>query len=243
MDENETTRLMLLRLAGGLAISAYEGVLYFLSFLVPVLAISHLRQLHAAVLLTLAIPGFGIAGLTFLSLLVATKKFLIGPVRPTGTETIHTNHGKKWFLAASLTMILDNSPFRSMSNGLSLIASCYYRGMGAKMPGSVLLGGRTLIFDPWFLVVGENVNIGTGAIILGHLGHGKEIVLGRVVIDDGAIVGTGAIVFPDVHIGSNARVAAGAVVLQGTNIPSDETWAGIPARKVQGKRTEELSAA
>jgi len=68
--------------------------------------------------------------------------------------------------------------------------------MGAKIPGSVLLGARSRISDPWFLEVGENVTIGADAVILGHLGHGKEIILGRVEIGEGAIVGMRAVIFP-----------------------------------------------
>lgn len=235
MAATENGRLRLLRVAGAVALSAYKAVLYFLSFLGPVLVIANVRGWPTAALLALAILGYGIAGFTFLLLLIMTKKFLIGPLH-TGIETIHTTHGKRWFLAAMLTIIQDHSPFRSMTSNLSLFASWYYRGMGAKMPNSVLLGSRTLIFDPWFLEVGENVNIGTDAVILGHLGHGQQIILGRVVIGEGAIVGMRSVIFPDVRIGRNARVAAGAVVVRGTVIPDGETWAGVPARKIPAKQ-------
>lgn len=235
MTVNEERRLKLLRVAGATMSSLYKGVLYFLSFLAPVLVIGHFRSLPTAVLLAMAIVGFGLAGAIFLSLLVLTKKFLIGPVRITGLQTVHTPEGKKWFLAATLMGILVNSPFRSMTSGLSPFASWFYRGMGARMPDSVLLGGRSRISDPWFLEVGENVNVGGEAVILGHLGHGKEIVLGRVVIGDGAVVGGRAIIFPDVRIGNHARVGAGALVVRGTVIPDGETWAGIPARKISVK--------
>lgn len=100
------------------------------------------------------------------------------------------------------------------------------------MPSSVLLGPGTIIFDPYFLEVGENVSIGAGAVILGHIGHGKEFLLGRVTIGEGAIIGVRAIIFPEVSIGSHSVVAAGAVVVRGTVIPDFETWAGIPARKI-----------
>jgi len=233
MNRRQIRRLRLLRISGGVVLSAYKGVLYFLSFLGPVLIINHFRSLPVIALLALVILGFGSTGSIFLVLLILTKKLLIGPVYATGVGTIHTKAGKKWFLAAMLTVILDHSPFRSMVSGLSLLASWYYRGMGAKMPNSALVGSRTLIFDPWFLEVGENVNIGAGAMILGHLGHGKEFILGRVVIGDGAIIGMRSVIFPDVHIGSNARVAAGALVVRGTVIPDGETWAGIPARRVK----------
>jgi serine acetyltransferase len=67
--------------------------------------------------------------------------------------------------------------------------------MGAKMANSVLMGGRTLIYDPWFLQVGENVTIGTGATLLGDVGDGPNVNLGRVAIEAGTVVGVNAILF------------------------------------------------
>ena len=127
--------------------------------------------------------------------------------------------------------VLEQSPFKSMTVGISIFSTWFYRGMGAKMPASVLIG-KGLMRDPWFFEFGENVNIGTGAMLLGHLGHGKEIFLGKVRIGDDVIIGVNAIIFPDVRIGNNARVGAGAVVVRGTVIPDNETWGGIPAKKL-----------
>ena len=222
----------LVRLASSLTLWVYTGSLYFLSFLGPVLVIDRLRFLPTAVLLALAIMGFGAAGVIFLSLLVLSKKLIIGPIENTGRANLDTKYGRRWFSAVMLTTIQINSPFASMVTGVSVLASWYYRGMGAKMPDSVLLGARTRISDPWFLEVGDNVTIGGDAFILGHLGHGEEIILGRIVIGDGVIVGGRAVVLPGVRIGNNARIGAGAVVARGTVIADGETWAGIPARKI-----------
>lgn len=212
--------------------SSYKAVLYFLSLLGPVLFIYQWRTLPIAVLLALALVGFGCAGLVFHLLLVLTKKLLIGHLQISGVHTIHTPEAKRWFLATMLTTIHYQSPFRSMASGLSLIASWYYRGMGARMPDSTLLGMGTLLFDPWFLELGENVNVGRGALLLGHMGHGKEIIFGKITIGDGAVVGAESIVLPDVRIGSNATVAAGALVTRGTVIPDGEVWGGVPAKKI-----------
>jgi acetyltransferase-like isoleucine patch superfamily enzyme len=137
-----------------------------------------------------------------------------------------------------LTATLDNSPFRSMTTGMSFVGPWFYRAMGAKMANSVLIGGRTLIYDPWFLEVGENVTIGTGATILGHFGDGPNVNLGRVAIEAGAVVGVNAVLFPDVRVGENARVAAGAVVVKGTRIAKHEIWGGIPAKKIGYRKAD-----
>jgi len=235
MTMDEEIRLKTLRFAGSALFSVYKGILYFLSFVGPVLILYHFRFVHIAFLLALGILAWGGAGVLFLWLIVLTKKFLIGSFQATGVETIHTSNGKRWLSAALLTSILVGSPFRSMTSGLSLFASWYYRGMGATMPESTFLGVGTRISDPWFLEIGENVNIGGEAVILGHVGHGKEIILGRVLIGHGAVVGMRSVIFPDVRIGNHSIVGAGAVVVRGTIIPDGETWAGVPARKVSAR--------
>lgn len=221
-----------MRVSGALLYSTFKGVLYFLSFLGPVLQLYYARHLPIVIVLALAIIGYGVAGIIFLTLLILTKKLLIGPITVSGYVTIHDPGVKKWFLAAMLTVILDSGPFSPMTVSLSLFAPWYYRGMGAKMPDSVLIGPRAFIFEPWFLEAGENVNIGADCMILGHRGEGKDIILGHVHIGDGTLIGARSLIFPNVRVGRNAIVAAGALVLSGTVIPDGELWGGIPAKKI-----------
>jgi acetyltransferase-like isoleucine patch superfamily enzyme len=59
----------------------------------------------------------------------------------------------------------------------------------------------------------------------------NRIVRKTTILRRNAAVLTGAIVSPGVTIGEGARVLPGAVVTR--DVPAFETWAGIPARKVQ----------
>lgn len=93
--------------------------------------------------------------------------------------------------------------------------------------------GRTLIYDPWLLEVSDNVTIGTGATIVGHIGDGPNVKLGRVAIEAGAVVGVNAVLFPDVRVGENARVAAGAVVVGGTRIAKMRSGAAYRPKRFQ----------
>ncbi len=70
-------------------------------------------------------------------------------------------------------------------------------------------------------VIGDNVSIGHNAIV-----HG-------CTIEANVLVGMGAIVMDNVHIGSNSIIAAGAVVLENTVVEPGCIYAGVPAKKVK----------
>lgn len=69
--------------------------------------------------------------------------------------------------------------------------------------------------------IGNNVSIGHNAIV-----HG-------CTIEDNVLVGMGAIIMDDAHIGSNSIIAAGAVVLKDTIVEPESIYAGVPAKKVK----------
>jgi carbonic anhydrase/acetyltransferase-like protein (isoleucine patch superfamily) len=70
-------------------------------------------------------------------------------------------------------------------------------------------------------IIGNNVSIGHNALV-----HG-------CTVEDNVLIGMGAIVMDNVHIGTNTIIAAGAVVLENTQCESGSIYAGVPAKKVK----------
>lgn len=90
----------------------------------------------------------------------------------------------------------------------------------------------------------NDVCIGTGTLInsfasIHHdckIGEFCEIspgarILGRVKLGNFVSIGANASVLPDLIIGNNVTIGAGAVVTK--NIPDNETWVGVPAKKIR----------
>jgi carbonic anhydrase/acetyltransferase-like protein (isoleucine patch superfamily) len=121
---------------------------------------------------------------------------------------------------------------------------------GAVVTGRVRLKARCSIWygcvlrgDQQYIEVGEETNVQDGSIlhieedfpcILGNrvtLGH-QAIVHGSIV-EDGALIGIGAIVLSHCVIGAGALIAAGAVVMERTKVPPHTLWAGCPARQLR----------
>jgi carbonic anhydrase/acetyltransferase-like protein (isoleucine patch superfamily) len=75
--------------------------------------------------------------------------------------------------------------------------------------------------DGWPVVVGDWVTVGHRAVL-----HG-------CTIEGHCLIGMGAIVLNNVHVGEGSIVAAGAVVPEKTQIPPRSLYMGVPARFVR----------
>ncbi|MBQ8361760.1 MAG: acyltransferase [Bacteroidaceae bacterium] len=94
------------------------------------------------------------------------------------------------------------------------------------------------------ITIGNNVNIGADCIIIDSDAHSlnyedrRDGTLDKqnrksrpIVIEDDVLIGTRSIILKGVTIGARSIIGAGSVVT--CNVPSDEIWAGNPARFVK----------
>jgi sugar O-acyltransferase (sialic acid O-acetyltransferase NeuD family) len=103
-------------------------------------------------------------------------------------------------------------------------------------PGSQVLANAVVAADVSIgsvSIVNNSVNVdhecrlGTGV----HLAPGV-VLCGCVVVEDYVMIGAGAVVLPRLHIGEGAIVGSGAVVTK--DIPSGAVVVGNPARPIRG---------
>lgn len=80
------------------------------------------------------------------------------------------------------------------------------------------------------LYIGNNVTIGHNAIV-----HG-------CTVEDEVLIGMGAIILNDAHIGKNTIIGAGALVSEGKEIPSGVLCLGVPAKVVRKLTEEEIES-
>jgi sugar O-acyltransferase (sialic acid O-acetyltransferase NeuD family) len=102
-------------------------------------------------------------------------------------------------------------------------------------PGSVVLAG---VVTTAAVKLGTHVAVMPGSVLThddvvadyATLGAGVRLA-GRVRVDEGAYIGSGALVREDRAIGAWSLVGMGSVVL--ADVPSAEVWAGVPARRLR----------
>ena len=100
-------------------------------------------------------------------------------------------------------------------------------------PGASI--GRRLVIDHGTgIVIGETTKIGDDVLLYQGVtlgGTGKDVGKRHPTLGSNVLVGAGARVLGPITIHDNARIAAGAVVLQ--DVPENATAVGVPAQIVR----------
>ena len=149
--------------------------------------------------------------------------------------------------------------FHSYEDKYPVCSPAAWIAENATLVGSVTLGARSSVWygavlrgDCAPIHVGENSNIQDNAVVhcepalptvIGDgvtVGHGA--ILHGCTVEDGTLIGMGAILLNGCVIGKNSLVAAGALVTQNTVIPPESLVVGSPARVLRPLRPEELEA-
>ncbi len=142
---------------------------------------------------------------------------------------------------------------------MPVIPDTCFMAPNATVVGDVIMGEECSV---WFnavvrgdvnsIRIGNKVNIQDGACIhctyqktqtlLGNnVSVGHNAIVHGCTVEDNVLIGMGAIVMDNVHIGRNSIIAAGAVVLEGTIVPPGSIFAGVPAKKVKDISQELIS--
>ena len=105
---------------------------------------------------------------------------------------------------------------------------------GIEIHPGATIGRRFFIDHGTGVVIGETTTIGDDVTLYQGVtlgGTGKEACKRHPDICDGVVVGVGASVLDSIRVGENAKVGAGAVVLE--DVPSCSTVVGVPGRIVR----------
>jgi acetyltransferase-like isoleucine patch superfamily enzyme len=106
-------------------------------------------------------------------------------------------------------------------------------GEGCRL---IAVSHKTFGSEPYLISIGNHVSIAADVMLITHDGgtlilrhkHPQIDRVGRIAIHDNVVLGARAIILPDVEIGPNAVVGAGAVVTR--SVPPNTVVGGVPAR-------------
>ena len=105
--------------------------------------------------------------------------------------------------------------------------------------GTIIVGERTSIQDGAVIhAVDEYPTVIGSDCVIGHLAH-----LEGCNVEDKVLIGSGSIVLHQAVVHSGATVGAGAVVRNGTDVPTNAMALGVPATLRLDSCTEEVAVA
>ena len=128
-------------------------------------------------------------------------------------------------------------------------------GAARLRAGSSVWYGAVIRADGDRIELGEDSNLQDGAVVHADPGFpvrigsgvtiGHRVVLHGCTIEDGCLIGMGAVLLNGTHIGRGSLVAAGAVLLEGTVVPPGSLVAGVPGkvrRELTGEEADSIAA-
>ena len=155
---------------------------------------------------------------------------------------------------------------KTINRNGEVLTPCIAEGVimmeNATVVGDVAIGeGTTLWFnavlrgDVNTITIGKHCNIQDGSVLhtlyqkstieIGdYVSVGHNVTIHGAHIRDYALIGMGATLLDDVEVGEGAIVAAGALLLKGTQIGAYEVWGGVPAKfikKADPEQTNEIN--
>ena len=162
------------------------------------------------------------------------------PAARTSLEVLLTYPGVKALAAHRVSHFLWNHDFKLLAR----MHSQFWRFWTQIEihPGATIASG-VFIDHGAGLVIGETAIVEKGVMLYHGVtlgGTGKDVGKRHPTVREGALVSAHAQVIGPIEIGAKAKVGAGAVVV--SDVPSDVTVVGIPAKivRVHGKKDEPI---
>ena len=162
------------------------------------------------------------------------------PAARTSLEVLLTYPGVKALAAHRISHFLWNHGFKLLAR----MHSQFWRFWTQIEihPGATIASG-VFIDHGAGLVIGETAIVEKGVMLYHGVtlgGTGKDVGKRHPTVREGALVSAHAQVIGPIEIGAKAKVGAGAVVV--SDVPSDVTVVGVPAKivRVHGKKDEPI---
>lgn len=162
------------------------------------------------------------------------------PAARTSVEVLLTYPGVKALAAHRVSHFLWNHGFKLLAR----MHSQFWRFWTQIEihPGATIASG-VFIDHGAGLVIGETAIVEKGVMLYHGVtlgGTGKDVGKRHPTVREGALVSAHAQVIGPIEIGAKAKVGAGAVVV--SDVPSDVTVVGVPAKivRVHGKKDEPI---
>ena len=113
-------------------------------------------------------------------------------------------------------------------------ASIWYNSVVRGDMAPITIGDNTCIQDLSML----HVDAGVPCVIGARVGVGHRVILHGCTVEEDCLVGMGAILLNNVHVGTGSVIAAGALLPEGMRVPPGSLVVGLPGKVVRAVDAE-----
>lgn len=136
-------------------------------------------------------------------------------------------HLRVWAIGKLVTI----SPLPTLTG--SPWAASYLRLLGARV-GDACHVGTAQLQVPRLFTLGDGATVGYGVHLNAAGVAGGVLTLGRITIEDDAVLAAGSVLQGPCAVGAGAILREQSLLRPGERVPDGQTWAGSPARGLPG---------
>ena len=206
---------------GILGLAAFPGVLFVWTVWKATATCATLLRLLWLCLS--AASAYFVFGITLIGIVGALRILLRLNLRA-GEFPMISPGAAKWAITNALVLVVTITFIDFIL--ITPLAPFFWRLMGAQVGRNVQINSK-FCADLSLMEIGDNAVIGGHATVICHSFERHRLILRRVKVGKGAIIGLNAVVFPGAEIGEGATVAAGAIVPKDAKVPPHTTYLGV----------------
>jgi non-ribosomal peptide synthetase-like protein len=155
---------------------------------------------------------------------IVAKWLLLGKVKP-GEHPLYGVFYFRWWLAERLTALVNVKLIAD-----SALYPFFLRAMGSRIGSFCHLGTMSVGACGDLVEIGNDVVIGADVVMAVSLVERGRLVLKKVTIHDGAIIGSHCVIEGGATVGEGAEIASLSLVPDGMDVPGFQRFHGSPAR-------------
>jgi acetyltransferase-like isoleucine patch superfamily enzyme len=136
----------------------------------------------------------------------------------------------RWLIYSGIYTITTNTILPHIP--ITFFANLFYRIAGCRFGKRVYLRGFMLL-DPYLIEIGDDVTIGGQTDISAHLFEGGSLILERVKIGSGTLIGAHCYISPGVTIGRRCVIGLRSYLRRGTTVPDGSVYTSLAALPIR----------
>ncbi len=210
-----------------LGISLIPSILILYSAAQVLMPIMGIRDL---ILISLCCGGavfaYFLTGTLVLALSIRVLSFGIQPGRYSTSSLTMI----RWLVYSGIYQIAGTTILAHVPMGF--LVTAFFKIVGAKIGKNVRINTWSLN-DAYLLDIGDNVIIGGKTDISCHTFEKGQLLLQRVHIGEGTLIGQGCYISPGVSLGKECVVGQFSFIRKGKTIPSNTTVSGVAALPIR----------